>query len=278
MEVAPGDYVRVGATAEATAANADGIANIGFIVGTQAVAVIDPGGSLADGEALRAAILQRTKLPIRFVIMTHAHPDHVFGGEAFLADHPVYAGHFMLPGALAARGEYDRKRLADVLGDAATGKPVAPSMLVKDTAKIDLGGRVLVLQAWPSAHTDTDLTILDTASSTLWTGDLLFVDRVPALDGSLKGWLAALGGLEKIVAARAVPGHGPASVAWPAGDTAEKSYLQLLQHDVRADIAKGRDITATVSDAGAAQRGQWALFDAYNGRNVTEAYKELQWE
>ena len=215
---------------------------------------------------------------LRYVIATHVHPDHVFGGRAFLADHPVYVGHVLLPGALASRGEYDRKRLAAVLGDAATGTPVTPTMLVKDTAKIDLGGRVLMLQAWPSAHTDTDLTILDTATSTLWAGDLLFVHRVPALDGSLKGWLAALGKLEKIPAARAVPGHGPASVPWPGGDMAEKSYLLLLEHDVRADIAKGRDIPATVADAAAAQRGEWALFDAYNGRNVTEAYKELQWE
>jgi hypothetical protein len=47
---------------------------------------------------------------------------------------------------------------------------------------------------------------------------------------------------------------------------------------VRADIAKGEDIPAAVATAGESQRGDWALFDAYNGRNVTEAYKELQWE
>jgi quinoprotein relay system zinc metallohydrolase 2 len=277
-EIAPGDFVRRGADEEATAQNLDGIANIGFIVGNSAVAVIDPGGSLADGEALRRAIRQRTGLPIRYVIATHAHPDHVFGGAAFLADHAVFVGHARLPGALAQRDAYDHGRLAAVLGDAATGMPVCPTMLVQDTQSIDLGGRVLSLRAWPSAHTDTDLTILDGATRTLWAGDLLFVRRVPALDGSLKGWLAALDQLERVPAVRAVPGHGPASVAWPAGDVAEKTYLLALLRDVRGDIAKGEDIPAAVATAGASQRGGWALFDAYNGRNVTEAYKELQWE
>ncbi len=270
--------MRHGADEEATAQNLDGIANIGFIVGGSSVAVIDPGGSLADGEALRAAIRQHTNLPIRYVIATHAHPDHVFGGGAFLADHPIFVGHAMLPVALAQRAAYDHARLAAVLGESATGMPVTPTLLVQTTLTVDLGGRLLLLRAWPDAHTNTDLTILDAATSTLWAGDLLFVHRVPALDGSLKGWLAVLDQLEHVAAARAIPGHGPVSVPWPAGDSPEKTYLLTLQHDVRADIAKGDDIPAAVANAGLSQRGGWVLFDEYNGRNVTEAYKELQWE
>lgn len=277
-EVAPGDFVRHGADEEATAQNLDGIANIGFIVGTSAVAVIDPGGSLADGQALRAAVRQHTDLPIRYVILTHAHPDHVFGGGAFLADHPIFVGHALLPGALAQRAAYDHARLSAIFGDAATGLPVTPTLLVQGTQTLDIGNRVLTLRAWPSAHTDTDLTILDNRTNTLWAGDLLFVHRVPALDGSLKGWLAALDALAHVPALRAVPGHGPVSVPWPGGEAAEKAYLQILLRDVRADIAKGEDIPAAVATAGESQRGDWALFDAYNGRNVTEAYKELQWE
>jgi quinoprotein relay system zinc metallohydrolase 2 len=277
-QVAPGDYVRVGATAEATEANRDGIANTGFVVGGAGVAVIDPGGSLADGEALRAAIKGVTGLPIRYVIMTHAHPDHVFGGEAFLPDHPVFVGHWRLPAALASRAAYDHARLAAVLGEAATGHPVPPTLLVHDTARLDLGGRVLVLTAFGAAHTDTDLTVLDQGSATLWAGDLVFSGRVPSLDGDLKGWLGALAAMEKMPASRVVPGHGPAELPWPGGDADEKRYFNALLRDVRAAIAAGRDIDVAAAGAARDERDKWALFDSYNGHNVTVAYKELQWE
>ena len=281
-QVAPGDFVRVGDCAEASAANADGIANTGFIIGATGVAVIDPGGSLADGQGLRAALRAQTRLPIRYVIMTHDHPDHVFGGGAFTADHPVFVGHWRLAAGMAARQDYDRARLDAVLGavwgEAAVGAPVLPTLEVRDTATLDLGGRVLVLTAWPAAHSGDDLTVFDRATDTLWAGDLLFAGRVPALDGSVTGWLATLDRLARLHAARAVPGHGPASLAWPAGAADERRYLSVLARDVRAAIAAGRDIPATVATAAAGERDKWALFDAYNGRNVTEAYKELQWQ
>ncbi len=275
---APGDFVRVGACAEASVANADGIANIGFILGTDGVAVIDPGGSLLDGQRLRAAIRAITNLPIRYVIMTHAHPDHVFGGEAFLPDHPVFVGHWRLPAALATRSAYDHARLAAILGEAVTGDPVPPTLLVHDHLTLDLGGRALSLRAYGRAHTDTDLTVLDQASSTLWAGDLLFVGRIPALEGDLKGWLSALDQISNIPATRAIPGHGPASEPWPDGAADERRYLTLLLRDVRAAIATGKDIDVAAATAARGERRKWALFDSYNGHNVVVAYKELQWE
>ena len=57
-----------------------------------------------------------------------------------------------------------------------------------------------------------------------------------------------------------------------------RRYLTTLRDDVRAAIAAGRSIGEAVETAGASERGRWALFDAYNGRNVTQAYKELEWE
>lgn len=277
-EVAPGLYVRVGATADADPGNEDGIANIGFIVGDEAVAVIDPGGSLADGEALRAALRARTPLPVRYVIETHVHPDHVFGAPAFAADHPTYVGHARLPAAIAARGAYYRKRLGQLLGPAAAGAMVVPGFLVQGDATLDLGHRVLRLHAHAPAHTDNDLSVLDTRTRTLWAADLLFVHRIPSLDGSVTGWLRELAWLRGLGATRAVPGHGPAAVPWPAGAADEQRYLETLARETRAVIARGGDIEEAVRSVGLSERGRWALFDDYNGHNVTVAYKELEWE
>src|SRR5262245_6286717 len=76
-EVARGLFIRSGIDEDASASNGGAIANIGFIVGTDCVATMDAGGSLEDGEALRAAIRAHTSRPIRYVILSHAHPDHV---------------------------------------------------------------------------------------------------------------------------------------------------------------------------------------------------------
>ena len=277
-EVAPGIFVRHGVYEDATAANDDAIANIGFIVGDSAVAVIDPGGSRGDGERLRAAVRARTDRPIRYVVLSHVHPDHVFGAGAFRGDAPVFVGHARLPGALAERGEFYRRGLADILGAGEAGEYVVPTLLVADTEKIDLGGRRLALQAHGAAHTDNDLSVLDPRTGTLWAADLLFVDRIPSLDGRLTGWLKELQKLKALPATRAVPGHGPIIVPWPEAAGDEERYLTTLLREVRAAIARGDDIEAAVRTVAQGERGRWALFDDYNGRNVTVAYKELEWE
>lgn len=276
--VAPGIHVRQGVHEEATVANQDGIANIGFIVGGRSVAVIDPGGSQADGEALRAHLREVTDKPISHVVFTHLHPDHVFGAVAFADDKPHVVAHARMLPMLVKRGEFYRNRLADVLGIEQAGDYDKPDLLVETTLGLDLGGRVLRLKAHRTAHTDNDLTVFDEQTSTLWAGDLLFAERVPALDGSLLGWLQVIDQLRQIPARRAVPGHGPASVPFPDALADERRYLALLAQEIRALLARGGTIEQAVATVGQSECGRWALFDEYNGRNVTSAFKELEWE
>jgi quinoprotein relay system zinc metallohydrolase 2 len=277
-EVAPGIHIRRGVDEDATPQNDDAIANIGFIVGRDAVAVIDPGGSLTDGERLRATIRQTTQLPIKYVVMSHVHPDHIFGAPAFQNDKPQFVGHARLPRTLALRADFYRKRLEDTLGKARAGGAVAPTMLVQDGIEIDLGERVLTLTAHGTAHTDCDLSVMDKSSGTLLPADLLFVQRIPSLDGSLRGWLKELATLKALPARLAVPGHGPTSVKWPSGASDLERYLNVLLRDTRKAIAKGTDLEAAVGKVAQGERSRWKLFDDYNGHNVTEAFKELEWE
>jgi len=278
-EVAAGVFVHNGVHAEASPANADAIANIGFIVGDNAVAVIDPGGSAKEGRELRAAIQARTDRPIRYVILTHVHPDHIFGAAAFRDDHPDFIGHGKLPGALAQRGSYYLRRLQDSLGEIAEGtEVVAPTRFVSPRLDLDLGGRRLVLRAHGPAHTDNDLTVFDEKTRTLWLADLLFVDRIPVIDGSLVGWLKELGGLTALSADRAVPGHGPAAVEWPAAVSPEQRYLEAVASGTRAAIQAGIGIANAYRQVANSERGHWLLFDEYHPRNVTTSYKELEWE
>ena len=279
-EVAEGIHVHRGAIDLMRAGNDGAIANIGFIVGRECVAVIDSGGSVREGRRLAAAVREVTDLPIRYVVNTHMHPDHVFGNAAFLGDKTVFVGHRNLAAALAARRESYLAANVELMG-AELMKEVAivpPTMPVDGTAVLDLGGRTLRLTAWPTAHTDNDLTVLDEATGTLFAGDLVFLDHCPTFDGSLVGWLATLGALQAIPAARLVPGHGPVQAAWPAAAVDTERYLSVLAKDVRASIKQGQSLTVALETAARSEAGRWQLFDEYNRRNATGAYAELEWE
>ena len=279
VEVAPRVYVFTGAHENPDPDNLGAISNIGFIVGDAAVAVIDTGGSLVIGERLLTAIRRVSDRPVRYVINTHAHPDHIMGNAAFVAEGAQFVGHRKLPRAVAARGSHYLARLSDLLGAAADGSEiVAPTVTVRDELDLDLGGRTLRLTAYPTAHTDADLTVFDNATGVLWTGDLLFTERTPVVDGSLKGWLGVIATLRGRDATLVIPGHGRVTANWPGALDAQGRYLTVIAREIRALITAGGTIEDAIARVGQSERGAWRLFDDYHPRNVTASFAELEWE
>jgi quinoprotein relay system zinc metallohydrolase 2 len=279
-EVAPGVFVHQGRHELPGPENAADQANIGFVLGEDAVAVIDAGGSRTVGEGLYAAIRARTDLPIRWLILTHMHPDHTLGASVFAEAGATVIGHARLPAALAARADSYAATLLREAGPAfAIGsEPVPPAETVEGTRRLDLGGRVLRLEAHPTAHTDNDLSVVDEATGAWFAGDLVFAGHLPTIDGSVLGWLALLDELAGREVAFAVPGHGPPRLPWPGGAAPMRAYLEGLVAETRAAIARGESLGEAVRRLGTGLRGDWALFDAFNARNATAAYRELEWE
>jgi quinoprotein relay system zinc metallohydrolase 2 len=276
-EVAEGVYVRFGVQEEVTAANCGAIANIGFIVGATSVAVVDTGTTHSQGLALREAVAAVTDKPVSHVITTHVHFDHSFGLSAF-AELPLRSiGHRNLPRALAERGAYYSRLLSGICPDFAGTVVVPPKETVDAVLEIDLGGRPLRLTAWPTAHTNTDLTVFDAKTGSLWAGDLIFDGRLPTLDGSVTGWLGVLDDLLPAEVIRVIPGHGPVSDG-RAALAAERRYLESLRDDVRLALSENLDIPETLARLGTADLHDWQVVEDVHGRNIVSAYKELEWE
>ncbi|CAN5920732.1 quinoprotein relay system zinc metallohydrolase 2 [soil metagenome] len=284
VQAQPGVFVHLGKLENWEPGNGGDVANIGFVVGSRCVAVIDTGGTPAVGQALRAAIGRTTPLPVCYVIATHAHPDHMLGSIAFtsLDPAPQFVASARYTATLAAREPYYRNALQRDFGiTLAHAGIVYPSVGVETTMDLDLGDRVLTLRAWPTAHTDNDLTVYDRRTRTLFASDLVFVQHLPALDGSLRGWVAAMDTLRGLDVATVVPGHGAVSNAWPAAMDAQAAYLNSLLRDTRAAIKNGRTIQQaidTIPVAAPAGAPPWLLTERFHRRNITAAYAELEWE
>lgn len=279
-EIAPGVHVHRGRHALFAPDNAGDIANTGFIIGREAVAVVDTGGSASVGKALLAAIRSVTSLPVRYVINTHMHPDHVLGNAAFRGEGVAFVAHHKMARGLAARAERYLAVNRGLLGEEAFAgtEIVLPTLAIQARHELDLGGRRLVLEPRPTAHTDNDLTVRDEASGTLFMGDLLFAEHVPTIDGSIRGWLTLLEGLEGESAARVVPGHGPPALTWPEAARPLKRYLGAVADDVRRMIKDGRPLAEASLSAAASEAQHWQMFADYHARNVSAAFAELEWE
>ena len=278
-EVVPGIYVHQGLHVNFEHPQHDDIANIGFIVGKKCTAVIDTGGSFRVGKSLKNAIQNISKLPICYVINTHIHFDHLLGNIAFKADGIKFIGHNNLTNAILRNKQFFLGQYSADLGpNPSSDSIIGPDIVIEGKMELDLGGRILILTAHHAAHSHTDLTVYDKQTDTLWLSDLLFMERMPALDGNLKDWISLLKDMEVKSYLRVIPGHGPVSADWPAANTAQRLYLGTLLNETREMIAANQFMQDVIDSVGKKIKQDWLLYEQHHKRNVSKAFTELEWE
>ena len=249
-EIAEGVYVHYGKHENfyEKEDNIGDIANLGFIIGDDSIAVIDTGGSHQVGESLKLAIKKVSKKPIKYVINTHGHQDHIFGNSAFLSEGVTIYGHYSLKKFLKERGSQYIRQIAQA-GDKVKGTSlIFPHKVIAETSPdqvkklsnemtIDLGNRKLLLTSHATAHTYSDATVLDLKTKTFFVGDLVQDERTPTMDGLVKNWIKVLNEIEKIDFKIMVPGHGKIQKDNTALEKT-KTYLQVLYDDVIDGLKK----------------------------------------
>ncbi|MBU2321696.1 MAG: quinoprotein relay system zinc metallohydrolase 1 [Gammaproteobacteria bacterium] len=243
-QIADDVWLLEGSTDNFSPANGGNIVNTAFIVTADGVLVIDSGPSRAYGEAQRAAIATVTDKPVIALWLTHHHPDHVLGNQAY-KDVPIaaLAGTRQL---LAEQGEAMAENMYRLVGDWMRGTEVVLPTATLEAGEVRVGDRVLSLLAL-SGHTGADLAIFDTRSGVLLAGDLLFYQRALTTPGtpSLDTWLADLDQLQALPWTLLVPGHGPvANNAAPFEQM--RDYLGWLDGVLREGAAQGAEMNELI--------------------------------
>jgi glyoxylase-like metal-dependent hydrolase (beta-lactamase superfamily II) len=261
-----------------TGRGSEGRPNAGFIVSREGVVVIDALASPREGEALLRTIRGVTRQPVRWLVLTHHHPDHTFGAIVFKRAGARIIAH---PDTrtLASEGGQDAL-IADwvrVMGlDAMRGFEFAevPDRPVTGTDTLQLGGRTIIITHPGAAHTAGDLMVWLPRERVLFAGDLLIEDGVTmVVDGSARALERALDSIDSLAPRIAVPGHG-AIPRQPAQLVARtRAYITGLASDMRAAVEKGvpmRRALATLPPADSAP----VSLDSRRRRNAARVYVE----
>ena len=273
VEVAPGAYMVQGLSALGSSANRNFISNAGFVVTKDGVLVVDALGSPTLARELLEAIRRITPAPVRYVVLTHYHADHIYGLQVFKDQGATIVAHqagrlYLNSDTATLRLQASREELAPAV-DAQT-RLVPADRWIDGRTTLQLGGLDFVLQPAGPAHTPEDLVVWVPQLRLLFAGDLVFRGRVPFVGQADSGrWITALDTLLAFDAGIIVPGHGPASSSARADLELTRDYLVYLRKTM-GDAARNMD---PFEEAYA--RTDWSRFDKlplFHAANRINAY------
>lgn len=262
-----------------TGRGSEGRSNAGFVVTPDGVVVVDALASPRQGEALLETIRTVTPQPIRWLVLTHHHPDHTFGAVIFRRAGGKVIAH---PDTrtLASEGGPDAL-VADwvrVVGlDAMRGFEFADSadrpVTTSDTLR--LGGRTIVIVHPGAGHTAGDLVVWLPKERVLFAGDLLIEDGVTMVtDGSASALRRCLDFIDSLHAAVVVPGHGRIPRAPAALVAQTRAYITGLEADMRSAVEHGVPMRRALASLPPPDENRPVSLNSRRRRNAARVYVE----
>ncbi|WP_455365301.1 MBL fold metallo-hydrolase [Kaarinaea lacus] len=253
--------------------------NLVFVVGKDAVAVIDTGYTEAMAEEMLAHIKSITNVPVKYAINSNSQPHRFMGNPAFKR-----------AGATIIAHEKSAKRMETSAGDFATGierilelkagsvkLPTAPDKIITGDMELDLGEVKIKLWDFGSAHTPTQLVVEVAKDKLVYTGDLLYSGRLLSVQSvsNVKHWLEAYDRLKQFGDVLFVPGHGqPAKL--DAFDFPTRQYLTLLFNHMDKMVDEGVDVQDAIDSLDQSKFSKLANFEELAGRNASWTYLERE--
>lgn len=276
QHVAGGAWFVQGEAALGSSANRNFISNAGFIVTQAGVVVIDALGSPALAKELLATIHQITPLPVRYMIVTHYHADHIYGLQVFKDVGATIIAHsegqaYLNSDTARLRLAASREELSPWV-DEHTHLVAADRWLDADTV-LDLGEERLHIRHVGPAHTPEDLVVYAEKSQVLFAGDLVFRGRIPFVgQADSRGWIAALTGLMALQPAVIVPGHGAVSTQPLLDLKLTRDYLEFLRRSMGESAANLEPFEEAYAHADWSAFEHLPLFRVANRINAYNTY------
>jgi glyoxylase-like metal-dependent hydrolase (beta-lactamase superfamily II) len=266
-----------------TGRGSEGRANAGFIVTREGVVVVDAEASPAAGETLLRTIRSVTSRPIRWLVLTHHHPDHHFGAIVFRKAGARVIAH---PDTrtLASEGGPDEEVInwIRVVGlDAMRGFEFAdtPDRPVTASDTLRLGGRTIVVFSPGPGHTPGDLMVWLPAERVLFAGDILIEDGVTMMvDGSAPALLGALARIDSLAPRVVVPGHGAIPAAPAELVQRTRNYVTQLRTEMRAAVERGVPMQRALSALPPPDENRPVSLNSRLRRNAARVYVEEEKE
>ena len=282
LEVQPvtdGVWAIVGEKAQRSPENLANNATFGLVVTADGAVLIDPGGSWQGAQALHDAISGVTDLPVTHVVNTGGQDHRWLGNGYWQAQGATVIASQAAVEDQRVRASMQMTALAQLIGDALEGtEPSFADVTFADAHTLEIGGLTFEIVHPGPAHTPGDSFVWVPARDTVFTGDIVYVERVLGVgdQSSITSWPAAYLAVEATGAAHVVPGHGgPTTMEHARADTYD--YLINLREQIGALLDAGGDIMAAPQvDQSAYSRLE--QFEALAGRNAQTAFQQMEWE
>jgi glyoxylase-like metal-dependent hydrolase (beta-lactamase superfamily II) len=255
----------------------DSVGNAGFVVGSDAVLVVDTFMTPAGAEELAAEIRKITPLPIRWVVNTHYHLDHV-GGKRRLRTRGRDGDRARKRARVDRTENLKWRREITAEDREMLGRLVLPGLTYRDGVTIWLGDRKVEV-LFRAGHTGGDSIVVVPSSNVVFAGDLFWRETLPNLiDASTEAWVDTLDGfLQAHPASTFVPGHGTPGKALDVRTFRE--FLSALRLSVARGLSEGVEGQALVDRVLGTLRpryGTWKWFDDFAARDVEWTEQETR--
>jgi len=258
------------------------ISNAGFIITGNGVVIFDSLGTPSLANKLVSKISELTDQPIRKVIVSHFHADHIYGLQVFEdigaeISAPEGAQKYLQSEAAKERLEERQFSLDPWVNE--NTRLVLPDVTVSKSNTFTMGDVTFTINYMGKAHSDGDLSMLVEPDKVLFSGDIIFEGRVPFVGSAdTKNWLETLTRLETDGLTTLIPGHGPASTNPGETIALTRAYLAYLREVMGAAVDEFIPFDEAYAEADWSGFKDLPAFEEGNRINAYQVYLSMEAE